>query len=255
VPAPQRDTSLRPVSTASGGMSSSVLPARLRLLGGFELETGDGIVHLPDHAQRLVAFLALRGREMHRAYVAGSLWPDQTERHAHGCLRSTLWRTGRAAGAPVVTATSTSLGLAREIRVDTRELEAVCESVFHERGLPSPERLSFVAHAGDLLVDWYEDWVDHERERLRLVRILALEAAAERLLAEGRYSAASQAALAALGADPLRESAHRLLIRAALDEGNAAEALRRFASLRIHLRDELGLEPSEQTQDLIRGIA
>lgn len=251
--APQ-DTSLRPFPTAPQGTSHSLLPVRLRLLGGFELETGDRVVHLPDHARRLVAFLALQGREMHRAYVAGRLWPDQTEQHANGCLRTTLWRTGRAAGIPIMTATATSLGLARNVRVDTQELEAVCEAVFQQRGVPAPERIAVLAHADDLLAGWYEDWVDHERERLRLLRLLALEAAADRLLREGRVSEASQAALAALRVDPLRESSHRLLIRAALGEGNVAEALRRFDGLRDELHRQLDLEPSEQTQALVRGL-
>lgn len=127
-------------------------------------------------------------------------------------------------------------------------------AVFHERGVPAPERLTVLAHADDLLTGWYEDWVDHERERLRLLRLLALEAAAERLLRAGQLAEASHAALAALRADPLRESSHRLLIRAALAEGNLAEALRRYAGLRDGLHHELGLEPSEQTQALVRGL-
>jgi DNA-binding SARP family transcriptional activator len=250
-----RDISLRPPSTARNG--TAVLqrdPVRLRLLGAFELEIGDGLAHLPDNARRLLAFLALERRTMQRTYVAGRLWPDLTEQHAHGCLRTSLWRTGRATGITVVEATSTSLGLAREVNVDARELEAACEAVFHERGPPSPETLVVLARPGDLLADWYEDWVEHERERLRLMRLLALEAAAERLLRERRVWEASQAALAALSSDPLRESAHRLLIRAALAEGNAAEALRRFTGLRVELHRELGLEPSEQTQALVRGL-
>jgi DNA-binding SARP family transcriptional activator len=157
-------------------------------------------------------------------------------------------------GDAVVVATPTSVGLAPRVQVDTRELEAVCEAVFHQRECPTAEMLAVLSRTGDLLADLYEDWVDHERERLRLLRLLALEAAAERLLRAHRVSEASQAALAALAADPLRESAHRLLIRAALDEGNTAEALRRFAGLRDELDRELGLEPSAQTQELVRGL-
>jgi DNA-binding SARP family transcriptional activator len=250
-----RDTSLRPPATAGNGTAPPSLPVRLRLLGGFELESGDAAIDLPDHAQRLLAFLALQGRTMHRAYVAGRLWPELTEAHAHGCLRTTLWRTGRACGLTVVAATPTSVGLACDVSVDARELETVCEAVFHERDVPTAEELFVLAHAGELLAGWYEDWADHERERLRLLRLLALEAAAERLLRAGRMTEASQAALAALAADPLRESAHRLLIRAALEEGNVAEALRRFTGLRAELLRELGLEPSEQTRELLGGLA
>jgi DNA-binding SARP family transcriptional activator len=249
-----QDTSLRLASTVPDGTALRRHPVRLRLLGGFELETEDGAAHLPDQARRLLAFLALENRTMQRVYIAGRLWPDLTEQHAHGCLRTTLWRTGRATGVPVVDATSTSLGLAHEVEVDVRELEAACEAVFYERGVPGAEQLFVLAHAGDLLSDWYEDWIEHERERLRLMRLLALETAAERLLRERRASEASQAALAALRIDPLRETTHRLLIRIALDEGNVAEALRRFAGLRAELNRQLGLEPSEHTRALVQGL-
>lgn len=246
-------TSLRP-TTARDGTARPALPVRIRLLGGFEFEADGATVELPGHAQRLLAFLALQPRTMHRAYIAGRLWPDVTDPHAHGCLRTTLWRVGRAAGADVVHATPASLGLASAVRVDAIELDAVCESVFHETGPPSAEELFVLEHAGELLSDWYEDWAVHERERLRLLRLLALEAAAERLLAENRRSDATHAALAALAGDPLRESAHRLLIRIALRDGNVAEALRQFGCLRADLDRELGLEPSEQTRELVRGL-
>ena len=243
-----RDTSLRPRRTGLPRTS-------LHLLGAFDLRSDDVPVTLPPHAERLLAFLAVQGRMLHRAYVAGRLWPDLSEEHAHGCLRTTLWRVGRTAHAVVVDATAATVGLDASVQVDMRELEESAERVLHDEGTPAPGDLDRLEHAGELLPDWYEDWALQERERFRLLRLLALEAGSERLLAEGRYSDASQAALAALCTDPLRESAHRLLIRAALGEGNAAEALRQFASLRVHLHDELGLEPSAQTQELIRGIA
>ena len=40
---------------------------------------------------------------------------------------------------------------------------------------------------GDLLPDWYDDWLMIERERLRQLRVHALEQLAERAMREGRY--------------------------------------------------------------------
>ena len=73
---------------------------------------------------------------------------------------------------------------------------------------------------GDLLPDWYDDWLEIERERLRQLRVHALEHLGEHALRRGRFGAAIDRALAAIAADPLRESAHRLLIRAYIAEGN-----------------------------------
>ncbi len=49
---------------------------------------------------------------------------------------------------------------------------------------------------GELLPDWYDDWVLAERETLRLRRIAALEHLADELLGRGRYAQATEAALA-----------------------------------------------------------
>ena len=101
-------------------------------------------------------------------------------------------------------------------------------------------------------IGWYDEWLLLERERLRQMRLHALEALAEQLVIAGDLPAAVHAALAAVAIDPLRESAHRALIRAHLAEGNRVEALRQLARLRHLLREELGVEPSSRAVDLLR---
>jgi Bacterial transcriptional activator domain len=59
-------------------------------------------------------------------------------------------------------------------------------------------------------------------------------------------------AIAAVHADPLRDSATRVLIRSYLASGNPAEALRQFRSFRVRLARDLGLEPSLQMLELVR---
>src|SRR4029077_344554 len=111
---------------------------------------------------------------------------------------------------------------------------------------PDPRLLT-----GELLPDWYDDWVMVERERLRQLSLHALEALAEQLLEVGRLGAALEAALEAVAMEPLRESAHRLLIRIHLAEGNGAEAIRESELCGRLLRDQLGLEPSPQLARLV----
>jgi hypothetical protein len=76
-----------------------------------------------------------------------------------------------------------------------------------------------VRPGGELLPGWYEDWVLVERKRLRQLRMHALEALAEKLTEAGRYGVAMPAAYAAVRADPVRESAHRAVVRVHLAEG------------------------------------
>jgi DNA-binding SARP family transcriptional activator len=81
-----------------------------------------------------------------------------------------------------------------------------------------------------------------------------LETVAARLAAEGLFGMALEAALAALRSDPLRESAHRAVIRIHLAEGNLAEAAQAYRQCRALLARELGVEPSEQTAELVRRL-
>lgn len=250
---PSREhTSLRlPPGPADAGRDSTL---RLDLLGGFELRARGQPARLPPHVQRLLAFLALQGRPLHRAYVAGRLWIELSQEHAHGCLRSTLWRMRRSPYR-IVEVTSTHVALAPGLAVDARRLETAAERILHDGGPPAADDADCLTQAAELLPDWYDDWVLRERERLRQLRLLALEAAGNRLIDAHRYPEATIVAVAAVDSDPLRESAYRLLIRSYASEGNVAEALRQFAVFRARLRSDLGLEPSPQMQALIEDIS
>jgi hypothetical protein len=83
-----------------------------------------------------------------------------------------------------------------------------------------------------------------ERERFRELRVEALERICGQLSALGHYGDAVQAGLAGVAAEPLRESAHQVLIAAHLAEGNRADALRQYKLLRELLRRDLDVEPS-----------
>jgi len=104
---------------------------------------------------------------------------------------------------------------------------------------------------GELLPGWFDDWVLLERERLRQLRMHALELVAERLSDAGRHGDALQAAYAAVHAEPLRESAHRHLITAHLAAGNRAEAVLAYRRLSDLLDSELGIGPSPETAHLL----
>src|SRR5205807_1162524 len=134
----------------------------LGLLGGFELRAGARPVRLPLHVQRLLAFLALQGRPLHRAYVAGRLWSELSQERAHACLRTTLWRMRRLPR-PLVEATSTHVALAGAVTVDTRELEACAERALRNGDVPVGEDVDRLIRRADLLPDWYDDWLVQER--------------------------------------------------------------------------------------------
>ena len=59
-----------------------------------------------------------------------------------------------------------------------------------------------------------------------------------------RFADAIEAAMLAASAEPLRESAHKTLIRAHIAEGNLTEARRVYLAYRGLLARELGVRPS-----------
>jgi len=225
----------------------------LRLLNTFELVSGGTPTTLPMSAQRVVAFVALHNRPLLRPYVAGSLWLDTPDERAAANLRSALWRIHRLSR-PLIEASGPQLRLGADVRVDLREAERRARDEGDgsaERGGAEPDTESFV---GDLLPDWYDDWVLIERERFRQLRLRALEALCERLARAGRIGEALDAGLLSVAGEPLRESAHRALVRVHLADGNAGEAIRQYRLCRHLLRDQLGIEPSERMRELVRGL-
>ncbi len=228
----------------------SATAVRIDLLRGFSVHAGEAAVELPRVAQRLVAFLALQDRPRQRLFVAGSLWTDANEEHAAASLRSTLWRLGRAC-ASLVTSRGTSIGLADDVRVDLHAVIACGRRVIADPGAHDLADLELLTVAGDLLPDWYDDWVLLERERVRHLRLHALEALSAALAELGRFAEATEAGLAAIAGEPLRESAHRAVIAAHLAEGNPGEAMRQYELCRHLFAEHLGLAPSRQLEALV----
>jgi DNA-binding SARP family transcriptional activator len=108
--------------------------------------------------------------------------------------------------------------------------------------------------SSELLPGWHDEWVLGERERHRQLSLHALESLCEHLTSTGRYGAAVLAGLTAVDREPLRESAHRALMKVHLAEGNAAEAIRRYQQYEAIAARDLGVEPSPMMRSLLSEI-
>jgi DNA-binding SARP family transcriptional activator len=240
---------------ARQGLSRTVVPRsdliHLGLMRGFDLAWRGRPVALPTSAQRVVAFVALHDRPIRRSHVAGILWLDASESRAMGNLRSALWRLRRSR-CGVIEASGDSLSLSNDVDLDIRRLDDGARRLGQNEAV-SADLLRALLAAGELLPDWFDDWVIIERERVRQVRLHALERACEDLVAAGRFGDAIAAGLAAVSEEPLRESAHRVLIAAHLAEGNRVEAFRQFDTYALLMASELQLEPSSEIRALMDG--
>lgn len=222
---------------------------RVQLIGGFCLYRAGVAVPVPATEQRLTAFLAVRGPS-ERLTTACTLWPTKTEERSLAGLRTAVWRLN-CASPGLLERSSTLLALAPGVDVDTRLLTgaggAPPASVDQ---LPVPRRAAWP----ELLPGWYDDWVLMERELIRYRFLRLVEDAAEDALRRADATAALEWAMAAVCADPLRESAHRLVVRAQLANGNVTDAWRQVRLVSRLLREELGVEPSAQLRELVRAV-
>jgi DNA-binding SARP family transcriptional activator len=224
--------------------------AKLELFGGFRLSLETERTHLPISAQRVVAFLALHKRPMQRLFVAGSLWTRSDEHHANASLRSVLWRLQRA-DTSIVETSATHLQLAPELDVDLQHATDLLHGALDGTVGRNLETVRRICALGDLLPDWYDDWVVVEQERFRQLRLQALERLSQGLTQDQRWAEAIECGLAAVAAEPLRESAHRVTIMAHLGQGNISEAIRQYRSYRMLLKRHIGAEPSTDLERLV----
>lgn len=226
---------------------------RVELFGGFRIIADGHEATIPASTRRLVAFLAMRRRPAERVYAAGCLYADKTEERAQANLRSAIWRLRQCAH-QLVEADPTRIWLRSGVEVDVDDAISCALRLIDERIAIDDPSLDKALFCADLLPEWYDDFVELERERLRQLQLHALEAVARRLHRLGRHAEALDAALTAVAHEPMRESAHRLTITIHLAEGNSAEAMRQYGLLERILDSELGIAPSGETRQLLSSL-
>ena len=238
----------------------------VRVCGGVEVEADRRV--LPDalfggRQGRLVfAFLVCeRHRAVRREELADLLWPEQLPESWSASLSAVVSRLRRlltdagldGPSALVSAAGSYQLVLPPEATVDIEQLaaavaeaETAADAGDVERAVQAASAAERVAARGFLTDDC--DWVDQWRERVHDLRVRAALACSVAHLAAGSSGRAVDAARDALALDPSREAAFRQVMRALAAAGERGEALRVWERCRITLVEELGVDPSPETE-------
>ncbi|QHK21530.1 SARP family transcriptional regulator [Pseudarthrobacter psychrotolerans] len=221
----------------------------MSLLGAWRLRRGNNPVTVASREQKLIACVGLLGCR-HRSFLAGLLWPKSSETQAAGNLRTTVWCISHAFP-HLLQAGADTLELDQSVRVDVAALQRHVARMQAQPEAQIPD--SYLDHLSraELLPGWYDDWVIFEQERLRQMRLSTLELIARQQLAAGEPGSAVIAAISAASIEPLRESAHLLLVQAHLAAGNRAAAVRAYTMFADRLEGELGVQPSSQLSDLV----
>lgn len=94
------------------------------------------------------------------------------------------------------------------------------------------------------------DWIEARRGKLRSILVRALDCLSDVLMANGDSTLAIEASAESIALEPFRETGYQKLMRAQAAAGNRAEALRVYERCRRLLAEELGADPSPQTEAL-----
>jgi len=239
----------------------------IQLSGRFvaELE-GDRVeTRLPGRQGRLLfAYLVLnRDRTVSRGELVEAVWPGELPHDPADALAAVLSKVRTALGKEWIEGRSElQLVLPADARIDVeRALTAVheAESACAQRDWARAWGASLCAQLvakRRLLGEHEAPWIDDWRRRLDDVLMRSLECYATACLGLGgaELAGAERAARLLVRSAPLRESAAALLIQALEEQGNVAEALLVYESLRQRLRDDLGVSPAEPLQAAYRRL-
>ena len=238
---------------------------RIALLGGFRVSVGSRAV--PDAAWHrrkpagLIKLLALAPRHrLHREQAMDALWPSLEPEAAAANLRKALHHARRALGTPDGAALLVSNGDAIELAGDGVwvDLDAFRQLLARARAAADPaiygQAVELCGDGGLLPEDAYEPWAEEARAEVSTEHVAALEEQAALLESRGDVEAAARALARIIAVDPLREDAHAWLIRLHALAGRRSDALRQYETLCRVLSEELGEEPSLDTQRLYEEV-
>jgi YVTN family beta-propeller protein len=235
-----------------------------RILGPFEVVTGEGRLRLAGAKQRaLLALLVLeRGKVVATERLIDALWGESPPPGAARSLHVYVSQLRRALGDGMPARRNGGYVLALSAgAVDAERFEQLVEEGRRELTEGKAERAAETLRAalalwrGQALADLaYEPFAEAESRRLDELRLVATEERIESELACGRGAELVPELEALVRAHPLRERLRASLMLALYRAGRQADALAAYREARTILHDELGLEPGPRLRELERAI-
>ena len=242
-------------------------PIRVELLGKLRLIYGQQLLASisTKRLQSLLAFLVLHGdAAQSREHLASILWPESSDPQARTNLRQLLHHLRRALPVEcslLVTdnqtvcwrwdsACSIDVIEFKTAAVRAADAERRADFTTAREALEEAARL----YKDDLLPDLYDEWVQTKREQLRQQLVAVLARLSTLVEMTGDYPAAIRHASRLVAVDPLREPSYQMLIRLHARNHDRSSALRVYHECMRALRRELGVTPSQATQDLFTQV-
>ena len=235
-------------------------PWEFRLFGGLEARRADTVVaHFRTRkSAALLAYLTYHADRAHpRDRLVELLWPDQPVDAGRNSLSTALWMLRKAFesdGAPLLLTDRESLRIAPEwMSTDVSDFESLLDRSSSTAELePALLEAALALYRGELLHGHFEPWVAVEQQRLAERFFRATHRLAALRQAAGDLPGALAVARRAVGAEPVREEAHCLVMRLHLVAGQPVEVVRQYRELERVLAGELEVRPGPLAQGLLR---
>ncbi len=236
-------------------------------------------------ALALLAYLAVTGDSHTRDALATLFWPEHDQSRARASLRTALvslkktlgteWldvdreflSLGQTVGSVPDACPEPSAGHGIWLDITTfQDRLGECRTHHHPSEEMCPACLVPLAKAANLYRDDFmagftlrdcpnfDEWQHYQSERLRDELASALQRLALGKGAQAKYEEASVYARRWVALDPLRESAHRLLMHVFASSGQRTAALRQYDEYVRLLKEELGAPPAAETTALYEQI-
>ncbi len=258
-----------------------MIALQLSLLGTFDLRWhNQHVTTFPtDKVRALLAYLALEAHShpLRRESLATLLWPDYPDNVALRNLRQNLHRLKQLLDNLQPGLSEQVLQVTRQtVQVDTRWLAVdvhqftaaltAVEKHPHDHVhtcAPCLQQLTQAANLlrGDLLAGLtlpdapnFDEWLTIQREQIHYDSLNLLYILAESYIQQGDYERAHSYAMRQINLEPWREEAQRQLMIILSQQGRRNEALLVYEHLLELLQAELGIGPSQETEQLYRSL-
>jgi LuxR family maltose regulon positive regulatory protein len=210
-------------------------------------------------AREMFYYLMFHGAES-REQICLEFWPDSSTQHVRSNFHTTLYRARQALGENVIVFRDGVYVLNPDLDLwcDAHELENLVQQA---RLLPARDartedlwRRAADLYQGDFLPSWDAEWATSYRESLLDMYFEALLGLGHCASARKDYRGAIEAYKRAVYVDPFREDVHRAIMTCFAELGEKKQVLDHLQRLQVLLRDELAIDPSEETMTLAKAL-
>jgi len=227
------------------------------LLGSPKFWLNDNIILLPLTRKTisLLAYLLLHPHNIHsREKLATLFWGDFSDQQARHSLRTALASLRKELRSDLFITNRETVQINPDVSVWVDALQFEKDAISAAKGETKDLQDAIELYSGDLLTDFYDDWILRKRDHYCNLYLDLLLRMTQLLRSQSEYGLAIEYAQRVLNIDPSNERAHQHLIFCYLANGDRSAAVSQYENCRRVLQEELAVEPSPETTALFQWI-